>query len=103
MFSRISGRAGGGGSLQGSGTVNFGGGGAALDLSFNAANALLLNRDDVAATVTGPLRINSGASGGGVISGNFRLNRGSFTLGRAARRPTSRGSPSSIAAATRPR
>ena len=84
VLSRISGRAGDGGSLQGSGTVNFGGGGVSLNLAFNAANALLLNRDDVAATVTGPLKINSGASGGGVISGNFRLNRGSFTLGQAS-------------------
>ena len=83
VFSRISGRA-GAGTLQGSGTVNFSGGGAALNLAFNASNARLLNRDDVSANVTGPLKISSGGSGG-TISGNLRLNSGSFTLGRASK------------------
>ncbi|MBA3525456.1 MAG: translocation/assembly module TamB, partial [Sphingomonas sp.] len=83
LFSRISGRA-GAGSVQGSGTVNFSGGGAALNLAFNAANARLLNRDDVAANVTGPLKIVSGGEGG-TISGDLRLNSGSFTLGRASK------------------
>jgi translocation and assembly module TamB len=82
IFSRLSGRTSGGGAISGSGTVTFSGGAAALDLGFSADNALLLNRDDLAARVTGPLRIKSDGQRG-TISGDLRLNRGQFTLGRA--------------------
>jgi translocation and assembly module TamB len=83
IFSKIAGSTTGGGSLSGSGAVTFSGGNALLDLAFNANQALLLNRDDVAARVTGPVRIRSDA-GGGTISGNLRLNKGAFRLGRAS-------------------
>ena len=63
--------------------MTFAGGRALLDLDFNAREALLLNRDDIAARVTGPLRIRSGARGG-TISGNLRLDKGRFLLGRAS-------------------
>jgi translocation and assembly module TamB len=43
---------------------------------------LLLNRDDVAARVTGPLQLKSDANGG-TISGDLRLVKGRFQLGRA--------------------
>jgi len=82
IFSKLSGRTSGGGAISGSGTINFSGGGAALDLSFTAENALLLNRDDLAARVTGPLKIRSDGQRG-TISGDLRLNKGQFTLGRA--------------------
>jgi translocation and assembly module TamB len=82
IFSKLSGRTSGGGVISGSGTVSFAGGGAALDLGFSADNALLLNRDDIAARVTGPIKITSNGQGG-TISGDLRLNRGQFTLGRA--------------------
>jgi len=82
IFSKLSGRTSGGGAISGSGTINFSGGGAALDLGFSADNALLLNRDDLAARVTGPLKIHSDGQRG-TISGDFRLNKGQFTLGRA--------------------
>lgn len=82
IFSKLSGRTSGGGAISGNGTVTFSGGGAALDLGFSAENALLLNRDDIAARVTGPLKIRSNGQGG-TISGDLRLNRGQFTLGRA--------------------
>ena len=49
IFNSISGNTSGGGSISGSGSVTFAGGNALLDLSFNAQQALLLNRDDVAA------------------------------------------------------
>ena len=83
IFSRLSGRTTGGGAISGSGTVAFSGGAAALDLSFSAENALLLNRDDIAARVTGPLKIKSDGQGG-TISGDLTLNKGQFTLGRAS-------------------
>ena len=83
IFSRISGQTAGGGAIAGSGRVTFSGGKTLLDLDFNASQALLLDRDDIAARVTGPLSIRSNGQGG-TIAGNLRLNRGRFTLGRAA-------------------
>jgi translocation and assembly module TamB len=82
VFSRLGGQTPGGGSIDGSGTITFSGGRTLLDLSFDAARAQLLNRDDIAATVTGPLRVRSTGSGG-TISGNLHLDSGRFTLGRA--------------------
>ena len=83
IFSQISGRTAGGGSVSGSGSVTFSGGKTLLDLSFNATQALLLNRDDVAARVTGPLQIKSNGNGG-TISGKLKLDKGRFQLGRAS-------------------
>ena len=83
ILSQVSGSTPGGGSISGSGTVDFTGGKAGLDLQFNASRAKLLDRDDIAATVTGPLAIKSGGNGG-TISGQLRLNSGRFTLGRAS-------------------
>jgi translocation and assembly module TamB len=83
IFSQIAGRTSGGGTVDGKGSVTFSEGSTLLDLSFNANQALLLNRDDVAARVTGPLRLRSDANGG-VISGDLKLNKGRFQLGRAS-------------------
>ena len=83
IFTQISGQTSGGGSVSGSGSVTFSGGAALLNLSFNASQALLLNRDDVAARVTGPLSLKSNANGG-TISGDFQLNKSRFQLGRAS-------------------
>ncbi|HUE79441.1 MAG TPA: translocation/assembly module TamB domain-containing protein [Sphingomicrobium sp.] len=83
VFTRIAGRTSGGGAIDGSGRVTFSGGRSMLDLNFNAQQALLLNRDDIAARVTGPVRIRSGASGG-TISGKLVLDDGRFQLGRAS-------------------
>ena len=82
IFSQISGQTPGGGSVSGNGSITFSGGRTMLNLSFNASQALLLNRDDVAARVTGPLQLKSDANGG-VISGDLHLNKGRFQLGRA--------------------
>jgi translocation and assembly module TamB len=82
IFSQITGQTTGGGSVTGNGSVTFSGGKTLLNLSFNASQALLLNRDDVAARVTGPLQLKSDANGA-VISGDLRLNKGRFQLGRA--------------------
>ncbi|HEU5285791.1 MAG TPA: translocation/assembly module TamB domain-containing protein, partial [Sphingomicrobium sp.] len=83
VFTRIAGRTSGGGAIDGSGRVTFSGGRSLLDLNFTANQALLLNRDDIAARVTGPLRIRSTAEGG-LISGQLRLDKGRFQLGRAS-------------------
>lgn len=83
VLRQLTGRTPGGGSLAGSGTVDFSGGSPALDLNFQASNARLLGRDDIAADLTGPIAIRSDGSGG-TISGDLRLQRGRFTLGRAS-------------------
>ncbi len=83
IFSKISGNTAGGGSVNGNGSVTFSGGNALLDLSFSASQALLLNRDDVAARVTGPISLRSDANGSS-ISGNLKLNKSRFQLGRAS-------------------
>ncbi|HJP67344.1 MAG TPA: translocation/assembly module TamB domain-containing protein [Sphingomicrobium sp.] len=83
IFSGIQGQTAGGGTVSGSGSVTFSGGKSILNLSFNANQALLLNRDDVAARVTGPLQIRSDANGG-MIAGDLRLNKGRFQLGHAS-------------------
>jgi len=83
IFSQISGETTGGGSISGSGSITFSGGKTLLNLAFNATQALLLNRDDVAARVTGPLQLKSDANGG-LISGDLHLNKGNFQLGRAS-------------------
>ena len=82
VLSGITGSTPGAGSISGSGTVDFTGGKAGLDLKFDATRARLLERDDIAATVTGPLAIKSSGNGG-TISGNLHLNSGRFMLGRA--------------------
>ncbi len=86
IFNKISGHTAGGGSISGNGSVTFSGGQTFLNLAFSASDALLLNRDDIAARVTGPLRIQSGANGG-TISGKLKLNKGLFQLGRAMSGP----------------
>lgn len=80
---QVSGATPGGGSLIGRGSVDFSGGMAAFDLAFQTQNARILDRDDLAANVTGPLRIKSDGNGG-VISGDLRLASGRFTLGQAS-------------------
>ena len=82
-LSSISGRTRDNGTISGSGTVDLAGGMPQANLSFEAKSARLLDRDDISATVTGPLKIASEGRGG-LISGNFRLEKGRFTLGRAS-------------------
>jgi hypothetical protein len=83
IYNQISGTTSGGGSVTGNGTITFSGGRTALNLGFNASQALLLNRDDVAARVTGPLQIRSDGQNG-TISGDLKMNKGRFQLGRAS-------------------
>ncbi|HWU92525.1 MAG TPA: translocation/assembly module TamB domain-containing protein, partial [Sphingomicrobium sp.] len=83
VFTQLNGQTSGGGTLSGGGSVTFANGKTALNLAFNASQALLLNRDDVAARVTGPLAIRSSGQGG-TISGNLHLDKGRFVLGHAS-------------------
>ena len=83
VLDRLAGRTPAGGTVSGRGSIDFSGGSPSFDLAFDASNAQLLDRDDIAATVSGPLAIRSDGRGG-TISGNVRLERGRFTLGQAS-------------------
>ena len=76
-------RAGRDGSVNGTGSFDFGGGrGIALDLKLNADHAVMIDTDSIGATVTGPLAFRSDGAGG-VISGDVRLNAARYRLGQA--------------------
>jgi translocation and assembly module TamB len=83
IFSQLEGTTSEGGRVDGGGSVTFAGGRTKLDLAFTAANALLLNRDDISARVSGPIKIRSDGNGG-TISGDLKLDGGRFQLGRAS-------------------
>ena len=80
---QLSGRA-GGGTVSGRARFDLGAGkGLGMDIALQADNAVLLNRDDIGATVTGPLTIRSDGAGG-TIAGDVKLTKSRFRLGRAA-------------------
>ncbi len=70
------------GRVSGSGMIDLASQrGFAMSLMLDANNALLISRDDLAASVTGPIRIASDGNEG-IISGDVVLNRSRFRLGR---------------------
>ncbi|MEK6638519.1 MAG: translocation/assembly module TamB domain-containing protein [Pseudomonadota bacterium] len=72
------------GKLSGSGTFNLSSAsGFAMNLNVVADQAKLIARDELAATVTGPLSLKSDINGG-LISGDIILDKSSYRLGRAA-------------------
>lgn len=87
QITSFAGRARNGGAVTGSGSVDLSGMGAGvgprLDLRMAARGAEIISRDDMAATVTGPLRVVSdGASG--TIAGRLSIDSARWNLGRAA-------------------
>ncbi len=84
-FERFTGNTSGGGTVSGSGSFDLATGageGIGIDLKLIADRAVLIARDDFAATVSGPIAITSNR-GGGIISGDVTLNRSFFRFGRA--------------------
>jgi len=80
----LSGRTAGGGRLSGSATFDLSAErGVGMDVQLQAERAVLLDRDDVGATVTGPLQLRSSGSGG-VISGDLDVVASRFMLGKAS-------------------
>jgi translocation and assembly module TamB len=83
LIDRFTGSTKGGGAVSGRGTFDFS---AArrlgMDLLIDTRAARLIDRDDLKAQVSGPLRIRT-EGGSGIISGNLRLIGGSFKLGSA--------------------
>jgi len=85
-LTRIAGKAKNGGAVSGSGMVDFAGidqHGPRIDLRIAAREALIVNRKDMAATVTGPLRILSDGYGG-TIAGRLRVEQADWRLGTAS-------------------
>jgi translocation and assembly module TamB len=79
----ITGNTPGGGSVSGSADFDLAASrGFGMDIRIQADRALLIDRDDLTARVSGPLRIASDGNGG-EISGQVTLDSGSFRLGRA--------------------
>lgn len=75
--------AGRGGRVTGSGSFDFAAvNGFGMDLKLQASRAVMINRDDIGATITGPLSIRSDGDGG-LIAGDVRLDVARYRLGQA--------------------
>ena len=84
VIQNFSADAGKGGRVTGSGSFDLAAAnGFGIDLSLQTQNAVMINRDDIGATVTGPLTIKSDGQGG-VISGDLLLNKSRYRLGQAS-------------------
>ena len=84
VIDRFVAQAGKDGRVSGTGQFDFAAAkGVGLDLSLNASNAVMIARDDIGATVTGPLTFHSDGAGG-TIGGDVVLNRSRYRLGRAS-------------------
>jgi len=80
----LSGRTAGNGAVSGTAAFDLSfERGIGMDIAMQADRAVLLDRDDVGATVTGPLRIRSSGNGG-VISGDLDVVASRFMLGQAS-------------------
>ena len=71
-----------GGKVTGSGWFDLRPTGVALDLRVDADHAVLIDRDDIGATVTGPITFRSDGDGG-VIGGDVRLDTSRYKFGQA--------------------
>ena len=81
-FTSLSGTAGKGGTITGSGHIDLSlERGFPVDLRFEASNAQILRRDDLRATATGPIRITSDKDGG-LIKGVLKVDKAEFRIGR---------------------
>lgn len=84
LIDNLSGTTRGGGTVSGRASFDLSADtGLGMDVSLDAKDAMLINRDDIGATVTGPITIKANSSGN-VIAGDVRLVRGRFQMGRAA-------------------
>lgn len=83
-LSDLGGQTKGGGTVKGTGRFLFSGErGVGIDIAATADRATVLDRDDIGATVSGPIRIHSDGDGG-TISGDLQVVKSRFTLGKAA-------------------
>ncbi|MCJ8191877.1 translocation/assembly module TamB domain-containing protein [Sphingomicrobium aestuariivivum] len=85
IIDQMSGQTREGGSVTGTGDFVFLPGGVGIDVGIRASQAWLLNRDDIGAAVSGPMRVRSDTGNGGIITGDLTLDEGRFQLGQAGR------------------
>ena len=74
------------GKIAGSGSIDFSGvssQGPKIDFRLGATNAELVNRPEMGATITGPMRIVSDGTGG-TVAGRLRIDRARWVLGRTS-------------------
>jgi len=84
VFSQLNGTTDGNGTISGRGSFDFSlGEGIGIDMALQADRAEMLDRDDIGATISGPIKIESDGVGG-TISGTFDVVRSRFRMGRAA-------------------
>ncbi|WP_374297256.1 translocation/assembly module TamB domain-containing protein [Sphingomonas sp.] len=84
VIDRFGADAGRGGRVTGTGAFDFAArGGVGMDLTLQADRAVMIARDDIGATVSGPLSFVSDGSGGR-ITGDVVLNRSRYRLGQAS-------------------
>ncbi|MCU6455842.1 translocation/assembly module TamB [Sphingomonas sp. A2-49] len=84
QIDRFAADAGKGGRVTGSGGFDFAAAhGIGIDIRLAADRAVMINRDDIGATVTGPLTFTSDGAGGR-IAGDVMLNRSRYRLGQAS-------------------
>ena len=85
-LAHFSGTTKGGGRVAGSGTIDFTDVSSErpkIDLRIGATNAELVNRPDMGATITGPVRIVSDGHSG-TVAGRLHIDRARWVLGRAS-------------------
>lgn len=83
VIDRFGADAGKGGRVTGAGQFEFAAAnGLGLDLTLQADKAVMINRDDIGATVTGPLTFKSNGLGG-TIAGDVVLDKSRYRLGQA--------------------
>ncbi|MES3154573.1 translocation/assembly module TamB domain-containing protein [Sphingomonas faeni] len=83
VIDRFGADAGKGGRVTGTGQFEFAAAaGVGLDLKLQADKAVMINRDDIGATVSGPLTFKSNGSGG-TIAGDVVLDKSRYRLGQA--------------------
>lgn len=83
VIDRFAADAGKGGRVSGTGGFDFAAkNGLGIDLRLQADKAVMINRDDIGATVTGPLTFTSDGAGG-TIAGDVVLDKSRYRLGQA--------------------
>ncbi len=83
VIDRLAADAGKGGRVTGTGAFDFAAPrGVGIDIALKADAAVMIARDDIGATVTGPLSFKSNGSGG-TIAGDLTLDRSRYRLGQA--------------------
>ncbi len=83
VIESLAGKSGKDGRVTGTGSVEFANEVRGIDVTLQAERAPLIDRDDIAATVTGPIRIKSDGTSG-VISGDVKMDRSFFRLGQTS-------------------